>query len=375
MNTTIFRPAALTRTFVLCLLLFCVSCCPAGRNAASPDVMPQVAADSATVVATGAKRADPGYIQYLERLSMLGSQTELARVVSGSQLAWLKNAGEPFLDPLLALADTWLYINPLTMLPKAKKSVFTTISSPQYWQLFGKARIGGLYFSPSSGSGALWAYNRKASATGEDIIQYTFSESAGAENDYYRMLSAASTNKKLLGLKLTSATTGLGPDFFLAARYHRQFSGAYCMVELPRKIWKYLPAATDQWQCVPLSDEQIAALASMSLLPPAMSQDFLPTGKKGGWAVTREVYGVDGYPRRWAYLYYGTPDRPVLNWEDPSSGARRMLSSSAIRSVGLLGGALVGLSLRGSTAWMPPPHRFPAVIRRSTRIPATTPRL
>lgn len=348
MNKFFPRPAVLPQIFVICLLLFCVSCVPAKRNAASPDEnLPQVAADSTTVVATGAKRADPGYIQYLERLSMLGSQTELARVVSGSQLAWLKSAGEPFPEPLLALADTWVHINPLTMLPETKRSVFASLSSPQYWQIFNKARIGGLYFSPSSGSGALWAYNRRASGTGEDVIQYTFSESAGPENDYYRLLTSANTNKKLLGLELTPATTGLGPDFFLAARYHRQFSGAYCMVELPQKIWKELPSATDQWQGVPLSDDQTALLASMNLLPPAMSQDFLPTGKKGGWAVTSEVYGVDGQPRRWAYRYYGSPDKPVLNWEDPSSGARRILSGSAIRSVGLLGGALVGVKLEG----------------------------
>lgn len=346
MNSAFFRPAVIMRALILCLLMISVACVHAKRSA-SPDAMPQVAADSATVVATGARRADPGYIQYLERLSMLGSQAELARVVSGSQLAWLKSAGEPFPDPLLALADTWLHINPLTMLPETKRSVFASLASPQYWQIFSKARIGGLYFSPSSGSGALWAYNRKASATGDDVIQYTFSESAGTENDYYRLLTAANTNKKLLGMELTPATTGLGPDFFLAARYHRQFSGAYCMVELPQKIWKELPTATDQWQGVPLSEEQTALLASMNLLPPAMAQDFLPTGKKGGWAVTSEVYGVDGQPRRWAYRYYGSPDKPVLNWEDPSSGARRILSGSAIRSVGLLGGALVGLKLEG----------------------------
>ncbi|CAK7073634.1 MAG: hypothetical protein DELT_02018 [Desulfovibrio sp.] len=341
------RPsAAFVRLFALCLLALCVSCNANRRTASSDEYLPKVAADSVTVT-TGAKRADPGYIQYLERLSMLGSQTELARVVSGSQLAWLKSAGEPFPEPLLALADTWLHINPLTMLPETKRSVFASLSSPQYWQIFGKARVGGLYISPSSGSGALWAYNRKASASGEDVIQYTFSESAGSESDYFRLLSSANTNKKLLGLELTPATTGLGPDFFLAARYHRQFSGVYCMVELPQKVWGQLPTAGDQWQGAPLSDEQVAKFASMSLLPPAMTQDFLPTGKKGGWAVTNEIYGVDGLPRRWAYRYYGSPDKPVLNWEDPSSAARRILSGSAIRSVGLLGGALVGFRLEG----------------------------
>ncbi|MDL2210721.1 hypothetical protein LJC26_07960 [Desulfovibrio sp. OttesenSCG-928-O18] len=317
------------------------------QQSADGGAMPQGPADQATVVATGARRADPGYIQYLERLSMLGSQTELARVVSGSQLAWLRPADAPFPDPLLDLADSWITINPYAMLPEAKRNVFATLASPAYWQYVTKSRLGGMYFSPVSGSGALWAYNRKASASGDDVIQYTFAEVAGSENDYFRLLTAANSHKKLLGLELTPATTGLGPDFFLAARYHRQFSGIYCMVELPSKVWPNLPPVSDQWHGVALSDEQIAALAANNLLPLVMVQDSFPTGKEGGWAVTSEIHGVDGLVRRWAYRYYGAPDRPVLNWEDPSAGARRMLSGSAIRSVGMLGGALVGMRMEG----------------------------
>lgn len=325
------------------LFLFAASgCVGASRTDAGPQ-----ASTRETEVATGARRADPGYIQYLERLSMAGSQMELARVVSGSQLAWLRPAGAPFPDPLLALADTWLSVNPLITVPESKRSVFASFASPLYWQILDKARIRGLYFAPVSGSGSLWAYNRKASATGTDIIQYTFSESAGSEDDYFRLLEASNKNRRLLGLELTPAITGLGPDFFLAARYHRQFSGIYCMVELPKKLWSQIPANTAQWRGEALNDAQIALLTRENLLPPAMAQDFLPTGKEGGWAVTSEIHGVDGLVRRWAYRYYQTPDRPVLNWEDPSTGARRILSGSAIRSVGILGSALVGMRMQG----------------------------
>lgn len=329
----------------LCFFLASAGCQP--KQPAEEADGPRSPAGQATVVATGAKRADPGYIQYLERLSMLGSQTELARVVSGSQLAWLRSADAPFPYPLLQLADSWLAIDPYTMLPEANRSVFATLASPVYWQFVTKSRLGGMYLAPVGGSGALWAYNRKASIRGDDVIQYAFAETAGTENDYFGLLAAANSNKKLLGLELTPATTGLGPDFFLAARYHRQFSGIYCMVELPTKIWPSLPAVSDQWQGVALSDEQTLALAGNNLLPPAMAQDAFPTGPKGGWAVTGEIHGVDGLVRRWAYRYYGSPDRPVLNWEDPSAGARRILSGSAIRSVGMLGGALVGMRMEG----------------------------
>ena len=326
----------------LCLLFTASGC--KQPHAQNPSLNPM---GQGTEVSTGARRADPGYTQYLERLSMAGSQTELARVVSGSQLAWQRSASTPFPDPLLALADTWLTINPLITLPETKRSVFASLSSPLYGQIFSKSKFGGLYIAPTSGSGALWAYNRKPSIKGDDVIQYTFSEAAGSEDDYFRLLQSANTNRKLLGLEVTPATTGLGPDFFLAARYHRQFSGVYCMVELPKKLWNALPPVSDQWVGMPLNDQQIAQLASQKLLPPAMAQDFLPTGKEGGWAITGEIHGVDGLVRRWAYRYYGTPDRPVLNWEDPSAGARRILSGSTIRSVGILGSALIGLRLDG----------------------------
>lgn len=332
--------------FLLATMVFMGGCAGASR-AGSVNGSSLPPSDQSTVVSTGARRADPGYIQYLERLSMAGSQVELARVVSGSQLAWLRPAATPLPDPLLALADTWLAVNPLVTLPETKRSVFSSFRSPVYWQILGKSRLNGVYFAPSSGSGSLWAYNRKASVTGEDIIQYTFSDAAGSEDEYFRLLDTANANRKLLGLELAPATTGLGPDFFLAARYHRQFAGIYCMVELPKKVWSALPAVSDQWRGEPLDDAQTALLAAQSLLPPAMAQDFLPTGKNGGWAVTGEIHGVDGLMRRWAYRYYGSPDHPVLNWEDPSTGARRILSGSTIRCVGIHGSALVGIRLEG----------------------------
>lgn len=339
-------PAARLLCFLPLLFTLALCGCGGSRQQTQPGAeRPET--EQATVMATGAKRADPGYIQYLERLSMLGNQTELARIVSGSQLAWLRPADTPYPDPLLALADTWLSISPLSLLPETKRTVFASLASPRYWQIFNRARVGGLYLSPVSGAGGLWAYNRKASLRGEDTIQYAFSEAAGSEQDYFNLLSAANTNRKLIGLELVPAATGLGPDFFLAARYHRQYAGTYCMVEIPAKLWGNLPNVSDQWHGVALSGAQVAELAGQNFLPRAMVQDFSPHGQKCGWAATTEIHGVDGLPRRWVYRYYGSPDRPVLNWEDPSADARKILSGSVIRSVGVLGGALVGMRLDG----------------------------
>ncbi len=300
-----------------------------------------------TLVQTGAQRADPGYIQYLERQSMLGADLELARIVSGSQLAWLRPASTPFPDSLLVLADTWLSINPMSLLPENKRSAFASLAGGATWQIMDKTNIRGLHIAPTGSAGGLWAYGRNATRSGEDVIQYTFSESAGQEDEYRRLLDMANSNRKLLGLDLVPAATGLGPDFFLSTRNHRQFPGVYCMVELPQNTWSSLPPVANQWRGAALSDEQVRALSAKQLLPPAMEQDKPLLGVKSGWAVTSEIHGVDGLIRRWAYRFHGSPDRPVLNWEDPSTAARRVLSGSAIRSVGVLGGALVGMRLEG----------------------------
>ena len=336
--TKCLQKSALALMLGVCILFFggCVS--PPKTNTAHTD---------AATMTTGARRADPGYVQYLERLSMLGSHAELARVVSGSQLAWLRAADAPLPEPLLVLADTWLYINPLMMMPDTKRSVFATLSSPLYWQMLSRARINGMYIAPAHGAGGLWAYNRKASRRGDDVIQHSFSETAGKDEEYFHMLNTANTNRKLLGLDITPAATGLGPDFFLATRNHRQFPGAYCMVELPSQVWPNMPAIENQWSGIALSDEQVKELARQNLLPPAMVQDAFTEPGQAGWAVTGEIHGVDGLMRRWAYRYHGSPDRPVLNWGDPSAAARRILSGSAVRNVGMLGGALVGMRLDG----------------------------
>ncbi len=303
------------------------------------------AANDATTLPTAAGRADPGYIQYLERQSMLGSQVELARIVSGSQLAWQRQAAEPDPKGLLRLSNSWLHVHPLTVLPESKRSVFNQLASAALWQNLGKSGIRGLYVAPTGGAGAIWAYGRNATMSGEDIIQYHFSETAGDDGEYRRMLTSANMNRGILGTDLVPASTGLGPDFFLATRNLRSFPGIYCMVEIPQNLWPELPPAPSQWRGEALSPAQLSSLAAKGILPGGIRQDGLAFGRRGGWAVTGEIHGVDGLARRWAYRYDGSPDRPILNWEDPSSAARRVFSGSAIQQVGLLGNALVGLRL------------------------------
>ena len=64
-------------------------------------------------------RADPGYIQWLERQSMLGNADDLAAEVSGSERLWGNSGSNDRLPLLLDAAPCWLEVNPHTLRGKA----------------------------------------------------------------------------------------------------------------------------------------------------------------------------------------------------------------------------------------------------------------
>lgn len=301
-------------------------------------------------------RADPGYMQWLEKQSLLGSGAELARVVSGSQLGWRSPTLPPDPDNLLRAADTWLLVHPMALIADGTPSAFAILAQPRAQELLRRTGARGLYVAPSGGAGAIWAYDRSATLTGDDTIQHGFSEAAGSDDEFLRLRRLTDNSRMLLGTDIIPAATGMGPDFFLAARNVREYPGAYCLVEIPRDLWPYMPASASEWQARPLTRAQHDLLAEKGLLPPSLSRDLLSWARPGGWAVTGEVRGADGTLRRWAYRHAGRYDMPVLHWDDPSAAARRILSSSIIQQIGLRGMALTGFRVEPLTGLDPLPR-------------------
>lgn len=289
-------------------------------------------------------RADPAYLQYLERQSMLLQSSEMAKIVSGSELAWCSPAGAGTPEAMLDFADAWLFVHPMTVLTSGRISVFTQLASPSTWTVLRGLGVRGLYIAPIQGGGLLWAKEQRSDIdTGDDVVQYDFSRAVGNEDQYKRLMNDVIDNNVLLGSDLVPAATGLGPDFFLAARNVREYPGIYCMVEIPRELWQHLPEVSGEWGGAALGQAQIDALHKEGLLPKALRDDVSLSGRPGGWAATGGVRGVDGNVYRWVYRFHGSPDFAVLNWEDPSRAAHRILSGSAVRQVGLQGQALLGL--------------------------------
>ncbi len=329
------------RLFFLCVLLLClaVACTkrPSVRRTSAEPQKP-VAAEN-----TSMPRADPAYLQYLERNSMLTKASEAAKVVSGSELAWRPSSNNGSPDSLLNFADAWLAVHPMTLLTSSRNSVFSQLADSGTRSVMREAGLKGLFVAPIQGGGALWAKEAKGVDTGEDVVQYDFSRVTGKDDEYRRLMSSIIDSQSLLGSDLVPAATGLGPDFFLAARNVREYPGIYCMVDIPEDLWTNLPENGSEWEGVALDSGQIAALNGKGLLPRAMRDEGSLLGRQGGWAATGKVRGVDGNSRRWVYRYYQNPRYPVLNWEDPSQTAHRILSGSAVRQVGLQGQALIGL--------------------------------
>ncbi len=313
--------------------------CPAAsripsRNSTSPEQL---------------KHSDPGYRQHLENRSLLGSSRDLARIVSGSQIMWHAPATDPAPESLLSAASTWLSVHPRPLLTRKREPVFTHLAGPVFWTLMQKMGMEGLYLSPTSGVGALWAPARLRVNRWEGMVQFAFTDEVGDDRDYGALLTSANKSRSFLGLEMTQAATGIGPDFFLGARGNPEYRRLYHMIEIPEQFWPELPVASEEWDCKALSAEQAETLRKADVLPPGADTPSSPDCRLlWGWAVTGKVLtGDNGKPRRFAYRWFLDPKRPILNWEDPQAGARRILSACAIRRIGTQGAALLGMQTLG----------------------------
>ena len=330
--------------FLACLLLAActVLACGSKDPQWQTSLTEESKSDDASKTKTVIPRADPGYIQQLEKRSMLGNATSMARIVSGSHLGWGSSASSMAPQDLMTYADSWVYINPMSLLVNSNRTTFDYLSDNRFWTVMREMGLNGIFVSPTRGSGRMWTGDDPEALIGEgnDAVQYDFADFVGNQNAYRDLISRIIDNRAHLGTGLIPAATGLGPDFFLAIRNVREYPGAYCLVEIPEDLWDTLPPSSDEWKGVSLPASTVESLSSKGILPRAMVGDALGGS---GWAATAAIAGVDGQARRWVYRYDKDPSHAVLNWEDPSRAASRILSGSAVRQVGMLGQSLIGL--------------------------------
>ena len=308
-------------------------------------------------------RANPSYIQWLERQSLVRKSPELTAIVSGSSLPWNAPSTVSDLKPLLDRADLWLELNPHRIVfadAGAAHDTLTALAAGPVPEQLAAMGVRGLWLAPTADSGAAWDAEGSFAEQGRDAVSFAFAPSVGTDQAYAALESTADAAHVLLGGDVLPAATGLGPDFFLAVRGVRDYPGLYMMVEVPQEAWPLLPLSRldEGGTGRPLRPGSETELARRAIIPPVFARDLAGSpalATPGGWAATPEIVGVDGVNRRWVYRYAGSPRRPVLNWDDPSGAARRVLSASIIRQVGLLHQPVVGLSVEALWGQDPAP--------------------
>lgn len=335
------------------LLICCLTAaCTPPKRAAHPTGVPSAAA----AAGNGLPRADPGYLQWLERQSMLGAAPELTAQVSGTERIWRNSSTARRLPVLLGAAPNWFALNPYTV--SAGQPLFRTLSGGSgggFPDVLPQAGLNGLFISPTGERADIWNKRNQSSPGGENVASLRFDPALGADADFEKLAQRLERLQVQTGGELPPAATGLGPDFILQARRAARFDGVYAMIAVPQKDWDILPRLPDEWECLPLRPEAVAQLAGRGLLPEALVRDSLPWATPGGWAATGEVRGADGQIRRWVYRYSGDALRPVLLWQDPSGQARRIFSAAIIQHTGLQQQTLTGLRLEALMGLDVPP--------------------
>ena len=340
----------------LCLITGCASPRRATQNnSLSGQAGPRSQTEERATAGPGSAlpRADPGYLQWLERQSMLGAAPGFTAQVSGTERIWRNSAAARRMPLLLRAAPNWLALNP--HLVNAGQPLFRALGARHFTEFLNEAGLNGLFPAPTGERGDIWGKNNQPAPGGENVTSLNFDPALGDDADFEKLAERLEQARVQLGGELPPAATGLGPDFFLQARRASRFDGLYAMIAVPQKDWELLPNVADEWECLPLRPQAANALAERGILPQAMSRDSLPWATPGGWAATGEVRGADGQIRRWVYRFNGSVSRPVLLWQDPSGQARRIFSAAVIRHTGLQRQTLAGLRLEALMGLDVPP--------------------
>lgn len=287
-------------------------------------------------------RPDRGYLHWLEKESLFGQTADLLNQVSQTERLWLNSGVGGRIDLLLKAAPTWLEINPAA-----------SYALDNRFQILAKdvaklpaLGLHGLYLGPTAENVSIWLGKKeKIHSYGTDAASFNFAPEFGAQEQYEKLLALAENAGVELGSDMLAASTGMGPDFLLQARGAPASSGIYAMFPVDHADWHLLPEVKDEWETVQLDSGVYLKFAEKGLVPFSLARDDFKWAKPGGWAVTGEITGFDGQPRRWIYRFLGDKAHPVFLWQDPFARAKRIFSAAVILQTGLRANTLVGLRM------------------------------
>lgn len=313
------------------LLLVVVSGCGGGS---SGDASPS-AADTVNIAAAESQDSAE-YIQFLEQNSMLFRAGLVANPISADGTQWGPEFGTPKPAEARDLASVWLFRYPLSTIPMEGSTVIATWADPNFWTTAGDLGIKLLRTNPVQRAGGIEEREFTPTVDGFfDRIGYDIAPELGTNEQFAQLVANANQNDATVGSDLVPTHSGLGPDFWLAARGYKDYPGLYSMVEIPEEHWGLLPAVDDQWSSEYVTIENAKRLEELGLIPGVFSvADADPNADQwSGWRALAPIVGVDGKTRRSVYAHVFKPEQPLYNWLDPTFSAQRLNISDAANHI------------------------------------------
>ncbi|OAI57920.1 hypothetical protein AYO47_00060 [Planctomyces sp. SCGC AG-212-M04] len=277
---------------------------------------------------------------------MLFQAREQALSISGSAVQWGHPYGEPQPREAVKQASVWLLDYPGSVIARPGKSVIATWGDAELWQALEQIGVELLHTGPIKRSGGVRGREYTPTIDGWfDPISLEIDPDLGTDEEYRALVRVAGKHGGLIAGDLVPLHTGIGPDFRLAERAYKDYSGMYTMVEIPEEDWKLLPPVEGRFNRSFVSKEAAEELHGKGYLPGLInSNDASPKAKElSGWSATAEVKGVDGKRRRWVFLHYFKQDQPALNWLDPSFAAQRAVTGDVSKTMHSLGAKVMRL--------------------------------
>lgn len=163
-------------------------------------------------------RADPGYLQWLERQSMLGSTQELTGQVSGTDLIWRNSASARRVPLLLTAAPNWFDVNPHSL--GAGQPALRALAQPGVDAFWAQAGFGGLFLAPLGEKGDIWSAHAAsalpdaASEAGDNVTALRPDPSLGTGEDFSRLTAKLDQAQMQMGGELPPRQRGWGRILF-----------------------------------------------------------------------------------------------------------------------------------------------------------------
>jgi maltose alpha-D-glucosyltransferase/alpha-amylase len=281
-------------------------------------------------------RQEADLVAWLEERSMLAQARRASLEVSGKGTQWQYRYGRPRPLDVVRRAPVWLLDYPGSVVPRPGESVIATWANPELWRMLRRIHVDLLHTGPLNRAGGVEGREYTPSIDGWfDRISLELDPDLGTEQEYARMVEAATAAGASVAGDLVPLHTGTGPDFWLALRAYRDYPGMYTMVEIDREHWHLLPGVSGKWGFAHVPKQAAEQLAREGYIPGVINSNDAAAEARSwsGWSASGEIEGVDGKVRRWVYLHYFKSAQPALNWLDPSCAAQRAQFGDVVRTV------------------------------------------